>query len=825
MISLTSLGGATAVARYFTAMAVANYQTSPGEPLGEWVGRTAQEFDLWEPVTQEGLVRALEGFHPLTGEALTQISGPDHHCGWDACLSAPADVSKGLWAMGCPETRGLLAQAHRSAALKTISFLEDRCAWSRRGKGGERLERATPLMCMFEQGSNRLGEPHLHTHIEICDVSYRVSDGSTGAVHARPIFADKMLLGSVYRAHLAQELQQLGFETYCDGWKLRVRGVPDSLVKALSTRRAEVEAELDRRGLSSARAAEFATLSTRGEKIMHSREELHSRWQPVGLEHGLGEKEVELLRGRQLIHRRDDPTELERLATRAVRDLTEQNSTFTEGQLLRRVLESAPDCPMTVHGAQEMLEAYAKRELIGVSRDTFEKRFTSHEVLQLETQLLSDASALRDTPPPAIHRMALPAAIEMVERRRGIELSADQVQAVHTIAGEAGSLGLLRGIAGSGKTSILECLRLAYELSGREVLGATVSAKAARVLEKEAGIESQPIARLLLKMEAPWGPRQVLKERDVLIIDEASMVGTRQAQRLLAHAREAKATVILVGDDRQLQSIELGSPFSGLLKRQSHAELTEIIRQKEEWSRQMVRDAGAGEGESVVRMLAQRGHLTVEETRDGARAALIGDWAKAHGRSPERTVILTETRAEARELNRACQDQRYDLGEIPSWPAVEGLEGVLHDRDRVLVLKNDRASGISNGETGTVLGIDVVGKALTLRLDEGREVTLPLSKAKELLAPGYAMTTHKAQGVTVEGTVYVLFGEMQHREMAYVQLSRGKLDVQGYVDQVTAGEDLTELSRRLSKSKAKELAHDMRDQYAREQEEAHRRSP
>src|SRR3546814_5381757 len=65
---------------------------------------------------------------------------------------------------------------------------------------------------------------------------------------------------------------------------------------------------------------------------------------------------------------------------------------------------------------------------------------------------------------------------------------------------------------------------------------------------------------------------------DVLVIDEAGMVGTRQMERVLSHTAKAGAKVVLVGDPQQLQAIEAGAAFRAIHERHGGVEISEVRR-------------------------------------------------------------------------------------------------------------------------------------------------------------------------------------------------------------------------------------------------------
>ncbi|MBD4953720.1 AAA family ATPase, partial [Xanthomonas citri pv. citri] len=95
-----------------------------------------------------------------------------------------------------------------------------------------------------------------------------------------------------------------------------------------------------------------------------------------------------------------------------------------------------------------------------------------------------------------------------------------------------------------------------WEAQGYRVRGAALAGKAADELQAGSGIDSRTLASL----EYGWKEgRDPLTSRDVLVIDEAGMVGSRQLGRVLDHADKAGAKVVLLGDDKQLPAIEAGA--------------------------------------------------------------------------------------------------------------------------------------------------------------------------------------------------------------------------------------------------------------------------
>ncbi|WP_156445758.1 AAA family ATPase, partial [Sphingomonas sp. CCH9-F2] len=178
----------------------------------------------------------------------------------------------------------------------------------------------------------------------------------------------------------------------------------------------------------------------------------------------------------------------------------------------------------------------------------------------------------------------------------GLVLGEEQRAALEYITGPS-DLANVIGYAGTGKSAMLGVARDGWERAGYTVRGAALSGIAAENLEGGSGISSRTIASL----EHAWGQgREQLGSRDVLVVDEAGMIGSRQMERVLAHARDAGAKVVMVGDPEQLQAIEAGAAFRSVTERHGAAEITEIRRQREDWQQGATRALATGRtGEAI----------------------------------------------------------------------------------------------------------------------------------------------------------------------------------------------------------------------------------
>src|SRR5213080_2175377 len=308
-------------------------------------------------------------------------------------------------------------------------------------------------------------------------------------------------------------------------------------------------------------------------------------------------------------------------------------------------------------------------------------------------------------------------------------------------------------------------------------------------------------------MEHGWGQgRDVLTSRNVLVIDEAGMVGTRQLERVLSHAAEAGTKVVLVGDIRQLQSIEAGAAFRSIHERHGGAELGEVRRQREDWQRDATRDLANGRTGHALEAYRSHGMVHEAQTREQARGDLIERWNRDRQSAPERSrIILTHTNDGVRALNEAARERMRaagDLGEDVRLTVERGDRGFASG-DRVMFLQNERGLGVKNGTLGTVE--QVSAQSMTVRTDDGRSVQFEL-KDYNKFDHGYAATIHKAQGMTVD-RAHVLATPGMDAHGSYVALSRHRDGVElHYGRDDFANRD--RLTRTLSRDRAKDMASD-----------------
>lgn len=781
---------------YYTSVGMDDYYLRPGEAIGVWFGSGAATLGLSGAVDPAVYKNLMSGFNPDGSVAYFKNSGTEtRRSGFDLTFSVPKSVSE-LWAAssGVANLESLIREANWAAVRRAMQHLQEQAAYGRDGLGGQARVKVELLMCGFEHGSNRNRDAQLHIHVVVVNTGLRPGKCKTIASHE--LYKWKMAAGAIYRAELAHQLRtKLGIDLVAKSTWFEVSGVPESLVAAGSSRRKEILAAMEAAGMGGAKAAMRAARDTRAAKDLLPRAELFEMWSSLAKAHGFGPEKVRaLLRPG---HTQVPDKVPQALITKSVDQLLDHHSYFSERELVRAVAERSQSLGVAVSTILRDVRT-GLEHLVAVGELGGERQFTTRENLELERNLIAKAANGRGTP------RCIVADSVLREILSEVELSPEQANAVRHITTRPGTIQIIHGLAGTGKSTAMETARKAFEASGFKLIGCALSGKASESLELSSGIRSYTIAKLLKEWakQKPAIPR--LDARTVLVIDESSMIGTRRLAALLDLAEAAQSKVVAVGDSRQLPAIEAGAPFPALCRFLGMATMNEIRRQLSQWGRELVREFADGDVRKAIGILDQRGLLKVAPSDEAASRALLADWAKE--KDPRDSIILAGTREEVDWFNREAQKIRREASpRAPKRHQICGRE--YFEGDRVLFVRNDRKLGVKNGSFGTLLGVRN-GSAI-IELDGTRKrVFMPLSH--EHLRLGFATTTHKSQGATYLRTYVRVSDAMQSREATYVQVSRARQWTKLYLSQEQAGEKgLSSIIRTMERSEAKSNAIDL----------------
>ncbi|MGH9050279.1 MAG: AAA family ATPase, partial [Acidimicrobiia bacterium] len=551
----------------------------------------------------------------------------------------------------------------------------------------------------------------------------------------------------------------------------------------------QIEMHMEEHGETGPRAAQVATYATRAAKDVEvAVESLLPEWRDRAQRLGLDDVAVAAVIGRGR-YRRPAPVPGTIHADALFRHLamptglTAQAASFGRREVLEAICAALPE-GARVEEITRLADAFlASSHVVAlggrsglrscdvirrsdgtvVATHADEERWTTPEMLATERHLV-DLAVSRQHDRIGIARDAH----VRVAIGSHPSLSPEQIGMVRHITGSGAGVDVVEGAAGSGKTSALRAAREAWNASGKPVVGCALAARAAAHLEQDTGIPSMTLDRLLRHLDRHGS--NSLHASTVVVVDEAAMVGSRKLARLLDHTAAAGAKVVLVGDHHQLPEIDAGGAFAGLAARLNGTELVENRRQSLAWERAALAELRTGEPDRAFS--AYQAHGRVHHARDPEqlKERLVNDWWAARARHPDSIMIATRN-ADVDDLNRRARYRLAAAGRLGADDLIAGGRSFAVG-DEILATHNDYRLGVLNGTRATITSIDPAAGTIHARTDE-RDLVLPPTYADAgHLTHAYAVTFHKAQGITVsEG--FVLADDTLDRERAYTGLSRG----------------------------------------------------
>jgi len=784
------------------------YLSGQGESPGEWLGGSAAALGLQGVCSPEEFQRVFAWRHPQTGEQLGRAPRSDAMPAWDLVLRPVKDVSV-LYALGDDKTRRAAREAHMAGVAAAVGYLDGQVG-TRRGRGGAEHVGGEGLLAVgFTHRVSRAGDPLLHTHLVIVNRTLG-PDGLWRTLDSRDLLAHRQAADAIYRAAYQHELSgSLGIRWgEPDRWGNRaIGGMPEDLVKAFSKRHEQITAELERLErdegkLRTGRLIQYVAHATRPPKTHDTPETLYGRWQQEARERGLDpERLAEKVAGREL----REPAVANLAVKRAFNQLaspeglTANTSTFARQDVVVALGGALAAVPAEELG--RLADRFLVERAVSVMAEhaAGERRYTTPELLKTEERLIAAAVDRSGEQTAVASHAAVREALQAHPTIAG-----EQAAMVRDVCQGGAGVAVVEGRPGTGKTFTLGVARHAWQLDGFKVLGTAPTGIATMCLGAEGFEEVATCDRLLGELDTTHsyrgrgrdGEGPLLDARTVLVVDEAGMLGSRKLGRLLDQAQRAGAKVVLVGDDRQLASIEAGGGFRGLRLRLGASVLRENRRQQEPWEREALEAMRDGDVDQAVAAYREHGRLVAAETPAQLKQALLADWWEAFQhilKEPQQTVvILARLRAEVDQFNTTCQRLRDQAGQL----GAERLQ--VGDRrfatgDLVVCGKNAlRSLGVANATRGRITAIDPTHRSITLQLEDGKQVTLPRGYLDErpgwwtrgnpdrrTLDLAYATTGHKAQGLTRERALVRVTGG-EDANWLRVQASRARQETRLY---------------------------------------------
>ena len=780
MHSIASVRSAGGAAQYFTNddFVAGEYYTD--EHAGEvslWGGEGASAAGLEGTVTKEAFSKILHGELP-SGE---KVDGRgNHRPGLDLTFSAPKSVSVMAYIADDKRILGP-GGAHTIAVQKTMAWIEKNLAESRKTVDGktEPVRTGNLVYALFQHDTSRALDPQAHIHAIVANMT-KGPDGKWQALHADKIWAGNTVIGSIYHAYLREGMEKLGYKLELQGkhGTFEITGVPKAVLEAYSQRREQILSKAEELGIVSPKGRDGVTVNTRDAKLaVDDRDGLLKGWIDKAEALGFNGKDVLAAAERQ-VQARENSTPLER-GYQAVVEAVKTAREFVAGLLrspdslvdtgIARIAKTPAEAgaqlavasAVRIHGQREAafdVDRLAKTALDlgvrGVTVDQVEARIarlvergqlipgeirvegrmeaavTTPEALLTEERILSRIEAGNRKATAIVEAASAPDRLAAASPH---ELNPGQLAAATMILTSEDRHVVVQGVAGAGKSTMLQAVARVAEGEGKTVLGLAFQNKMVADMKDGAGIQAQTIASFIWHNErhvaAPKTPeaqarRDELKNT-IIVVDETSMVSSDAMLKLLTIADGLGIEkVAMIGDRQQLSSIDAGKAFAMAQAGGVTMErMDENIRQRTDQLRTVAALANVGSAGQALRVL---GDKVIEHADPSTHAAEL--WLALSPEERGVTAVFASGRTARGTINETIQAGLIEEGTLKG----EGLAVTIHESVSKAREELRYANTYKPGQT-----LKVTGQVSELGLKRGMyEVSSVLANGKVEIKAG-----------------------------------------------------------------------------------------
>ncbi|WP_338684581.1 MobF family relaxase [Streptomyces acidiscabies] len=711
-----------------------------------------------------------------------------------------------------------------AAGRESVDALERWTAYAMRGRHGDGEEARTVGTSGFSGwmmihraarpvGGAPYGDPHFHLHFTLANM-VKGDDGqwSTVAAGGRDLHRHARATQALMNARVRRELtDRYGIrfrrEDRTGAWE--IAAFPEPTIRLFSKRDSQVRELLTRLGLDydsatlreRTAASAVSKAAKNGEAAGAADDVLRAYWQAEGRAAGDDPDAITAAAHDDTHAQNPDLDELCATVFDPKTGLTAHSKEFTHAAAIAAVLDLLPYGIGTADEAEKLTNSVLRHagyavqlKPRGAQHYTHAARYTTADIVAAETLIVTETTRRLDEQTAVVGTDTVAMTLSTVEAQQGFAFSGEQRAVLDRLLTAGHGIDGVIGVAGAGKTTIMDAARQAWQAQGLVVAGASTAAVAAANLKAEAGITSRTLASWLTGIRADG---LGLTGVDVLVVDEAAMCDDRDIAELLAHAAKTGTKVVGIGDPKQLHSPGVGGHFAAVHHLVGGLTLTENYRQKDAAERRALQLWRDNKRMESLRTFAATGRVHALADKDETLAAMLTVWADKRiaydddHTAVQQLLMLAATNEIVDELNlgaRALRKAGGDLiGPEHTYALAGGGELVLSVGDQVLLRTNDyrarRTGGASddvlNGYRGIVRAVDDQRRVLV----EWREKTPDGHQdhaewvdtdyiAQGGLSLGYAITGHKSQGLSVQEAL--VYGPGAHANALYTMLSRDK---------------------------------------------------
>ncbi len=771
----------------------------------------------------------------------------------DLTFSAAKSISV-VWglakATGDEKTAGAIEEAFDKAVKETFDFIKNNLIQTRDQDGRPtEINPESVKAIQFNHHLSREKDPQLHAHVLILNAVERTSDGQTKAHYLEQLYENKKEIGAMFQVFMGNELEKRGFKTelqqdtrHGNTKVIGIAGLNEEQIKAFSTRSQQIQEKMEEKGVTGGKAAEMAALDTRQKKddlTPEQQSEIEQEWIDKAQENGI---DIESLKsaiyGVKTIWEELNQGKTQSIASeQTVASILNLQGKITQKEAIMKVVSAVRD-----HGISMSMSNLLKtvgRALNEVGAAQKGLLTLKDGSLSTRSQLAAEFKSKTDFGFKAgtklnqnLVKYHLGYYNASLKAKKGYSLSDKQSQMVIG-ALSSSNHAFVEGWAGAGKTTSLHAVRTTAKHLGYNVIGIASSGSAADKLSQEIGIKTYT-AEGISMVDRELLQKRYGQSKTVMIVDEVSMLSSKQASAILDTAQSIGAKVIAVGDRAQLKSVGQGNVSQDWVttakENGAYFELNEVHRQKGEY-REIAADMrpDSGKGAETIDLLKNKGWLKEHDNYEQMVENTVKEYI-SNTVSGKNTMVIADTNALVNRLNEKIRGQLIEKGLINtdrkvSFEAHDSQFQSIGKKDfaigdQIMFLQNSRDHEVSNGETGKIINIDSHGNMLVQK-DNGKTVEINTRKKFEVepitvkgkpdynlkvkdsyraITHAYARTIHKSQGHEADNVIVATTGARNvDANMLYVAVSRGKGE-EGLSIHTTDLERLKECSMRQTQS-------------------------
>lgn len=722
MIRMFQTQSAKHASAYFKdALVKSDYYMSDQELPGFWQGKMAARLNLSGIDMETAFIDLCENRQPGTDTPLTPRTKDNRKVGYDINFHCPKSVSL-LHAFA---TDNHILDAFRDSVSLVMNTIEAD-AKTRVRMNNQQSERNTGelVWAHFVHQTARpvqgqVPDPHLHSHCFVFNATWDETEQRIKAGEFRDIKRDMPYYQAMFHKTLADQLTALGYGIRKTDKSFEIEAVPQKVIDLFSKRTDQIGRIAKEKGISTAKELDQLGARTRATKQKgRDMAVLRADWREQINALGDEGKSTDAVRFAPSIAR--SPLTASHCLEHAVSHHFERASVVADRKMLETAMRHSIGTTARIEDIRAAFDA--DQSLIHIDEGS-RRMCTTKEVLGEEKRMVELAMQGKGKIQP------------LYEIAPKLELSEQQGKAVAHVLTTSNRVSIIRGAAGTGKTTLLKEAIEKIEAVGKSVMVVAPSSQASRgVLKEEEGIDgAETVARLLVDAKM----QEQLKGQ-VLWVDEAGLLGTKDMTVLLELATKQDAQVVLGGDTRQHASVVRGDALR-VLNKFAHiptAEVSKIYRQQNEEYKSAVKDLSDGKVASGFAKLDDLGFIKTVDQAEAA-AQLAGGYLSSL-KSGKSALVVCPTHAQAHEVTQLIRSgmkeggllgkKEIDILKLKNLNLTDAEKADPRNYDTGQIVKFHQ--NVSGFPKGSLWAVEIKDKDIFLKNKSDESKPIPIKKCQ-----------------------------------------------------------------------------------------------